>query len=106
MSLSYVQPGEKITAQGYNSLVDAVGGEGNYSSEGFQNNGNGTVFWNKASLDMKYQSAAWRTMFQVTDARYWKQTSRGQWNPPEMAQTTLIDLGSNPTALVNGVIVG
>ena len=35
MEISYVQPGEKITAQGYNALVDAVGGAGNYSAEGF-----------------------------------------------------------------------
>ena len=33
MEISYVQPGEKITAQGYNALVDAVGGAGNAVSD-------------------------------------------------------------------------
>ena len=105
MEISYVQPGEKITAQGYNALVDAVGGAGNYSAEGFQNEKNGTTLWNRANLSMKYFNGAWRTMFQVVEATYWKQTARGQWNPPNKTKTLLIDLGSDADALKANVTV-
>ena len=105
MEISYVQPGQKITAQGYNSLVDAVGGAGNYSAEGFQNEKSGTTLWNRASLSMKYFNGAWRSMFQVVEATYWKQTARGQWNPPNKTKTLLIDLGSDADALKANVTV-
>lgn len=105
MEISYVQPGQKITAQGYNSLVDAVGGAGNYSAEGFQNEKNGTTLWNRANLSMKYFDGAWRTMFQVVEATYWKQTARGQWNPPNKTKTLLIDLGPDADALKANVTV-
>ena len=105
MEISYVQPGEKITAQGYNALVDAVGGAGNYSTEGFQNEKTGTTLWNRANLSMKYFNGAWRTMFQVVEATYWKQTARGQWNPPNKTKTLLIDLGSDADALKANVTV-
>lgn len=105
MEISYVQPGQKITAQGYNSLVDAVGGAGNYSADGFQNEKNGTILWNRANLSMKYFDGAWRTMFQVVEATYWKQTARGQWNPPNKTKTLLIDLGPDADALKANVTV-
>lgn len=105
MEISYVQPGEKITAQGYNSLVDAVGGAGNYSAEGFQNEKSGTTLWNRANLSMKYFNGAWRTMFQVVEATYWKQTERGKWDPPNKTKTLLIDLGSDAEALKANVTV-
>ena len=105
MEISYVQPGEKITAQGYNALVDAVGGAGNYSAEGFQNEKNGTTLWNRANLSMKYFNGAWRTMFQVVEATYWKQTARGKWDPPNKTKTLLIDLGSDADALKANVTV-
>ena len=105
MEISYVQPGEKITAQGYNALVDAVGGAGNYSAEGFQNEKTGTTLWNRANLSMKYFNGAWRTMFQVVEATYWKQTARGQWDPPNKTKTLLIDLGSDADALKANVTV-
>ena len=105
MEISYVQPGEKITAQGYNTLVDAVGGAGNYSAEGFQNEKTGTTLWNRANLSMKYFNGAWRTMFQVVEATYWKQTARGKWDPPNKTKTLLIDLGSDADALKANVTV-
>ena len=105
MEISYVQPGEKITAQGYNALVDAVGGAGNYSAEGFQNEKSGTTLWNRANLSMKYFNGAWRTMFQVVEATYWKQTARGKWDPPNKTKTLLIDLGSDAEALKANVTV-
>ena len=105
MEISYVQPGEKITAQGYNALVDAVGGAGNYSAEGFQNEKTGTTLWNRANLSMKYFNGAWRTMFQVVEATYWKQTARGKWDPPNKTKTLLIDLGSDAEALKANVTV-
>ena len=105
MEISYVQPGEKITAQGYNALVDAVGGAGNYSAEGFQNEKTGTTLWNRANLSMKYFNGAWRTMFQVVEATYWKQTARGKWDPPNKTKTLLIDLGSDADALKANVTV-
>ena len=92
MELQYVQPGQKVTAQGYNNVVDAIFAGVN-SSEGFQNTANGAVVYPRAQLTASYQSGAWRTMFQVKTARYWKQTARGQWNPPNMHDTVLIDLG-------------
>ena len=92
MELQYVQQGEKVTAQGYNNVVDAIFAGVN-SSEGFQNTANGEVVYPRAKLTTSYQSGAWRTMFQVKTAQYWKQTARGQWNPPNMHNTVLIDLG-------------
>lgn len=103
--LKYVQPGEKVTAEGYNSLVDACGGRGNSSSEGFQNTGNGTVFWPRARLSTRYYDGAWRTMLQVIQAEYWKMTTRGQWDIPNLQQTLLIDLGADAASLKSNVSV-
>lgn len=105
MALQYVQPGQKITAEGYNSLVDVASGAGNSSSEGFVNTGNGSVFYPRAQLNTKYYNGAWRTMFQVVPARYWKQTTRGQWNPPEAWTTLLIDLGADAASCKKNVTV-
>lgn len=92
MELQHVQPGEKVTAQSYNNVVDAIFAGVN-SSEGFQNTANGAVVYPRAQLITSYQSGAWRTMFQVKTAQYWKQTTRGQWNPPDKHNTVIIDLG-------------
>lgn len=54
---------------------------------------------------MKYFDGAWRTMFQVVEATYWKQTTRGQWDPPNKTKTLLIDLGSDADALKANVTV-
>ena len=54
---------------------------------------------------MKYFNGAWRTMFQVVEATYWKQTARGKWDPPNKTKTLLIDLGSDADALKANVTV-
>ena len=54
---------------------------------------------------MKYFNGAWRSMFQVVEATYWKQTARGKWDPPNKAKTLLIDLGSDAEALKANVTV-
>ena len=104
MELQYVQPGEKITAQSYNNVVDAIFAGVN-SSEGFQNTANGAVIYPRAQLTTSYQSGAWRTMFQVKTAQYWKQTARGQWNPPNMHNTVLIDLGPDAATCKSNISI-
>lgn len=104
MELQYVQPGEKVTAQSYNNVVDAIFAGVN-SSEGFQNTANGAVVYPRAQLTASYQSGAWRTMFQVKTAQYWKQTARGQWNPPNMHNTVLIDLGPDAATCKSNISI-
>ena len=104
MELQYVQPGEKITAQSYNNVVDAIFAGVN-SSEGFQNTANGAVVYPRAQLTASYQSGAWRTMFQVKTAKYWIQTARGQWNPPNMHNTVLIDLGPDAATCKSNISI-
>lgn len=104
MELKYVQPGEKVTAQSYNNVVDAIFAGVN-SSEGFQNTANGAVVYPRAQLTASYQSGAWRTMFQVKTAQYWKQTARGQWNPPNMHNTVLIDLGPDANTCKSNISI-
>lgn len=104
MELKYVQPGEKVTAQSYNNVVDAIFAGVN-SSEGFQNTANGAVVYPRAQLTTSYQSGAWRTMFQVKTAQYWKQTARGQWNPPNMHNTVLIDLGPDANTCKSNISI-
>lgn len=104
MELQYVQPGEKITAQGYNNVVDAIFAGVN-SSEGFQNTANGAVVYPRAQLTTSYQSGAWRTMFQVKTAQYWIQTARGQWNPPNMHNTVMIDLGPDANTCKSNISI-
>ena len=104
MELQYVQPGEKITAQSYNNVVDAIFAGVN-SSEGFQNTANGAVVYPRAQLTASYQSGAWRTMFQVKTAQYWKQTARGQWNPPNMHNTVMIDLGPDANTCKSNISI-
>ena len=104
MELKYVQPGEKVTAQSYNNVVDAIFAGVN-SSEGFQNTANGAVVYPRAQLTTSYQSGAWRTMFQVKTAQYWKQTARGQWNPPNMHNTVLIDLGPDAATCKSNISI-
>ena len=104
MELQYVQPGQKVTAQSYNNVVDAIFAGVN-SSEGFQNTANGAVVYPRAQLNTSYQSGAWRTMFQVKTAQYWKQTSRGQWNPPNMHNTVLIDLGPDAATCKSNISI-
>ena len=104
MELKYVQPGEKVTAQSYNNVVDAIFAGVN-SSEGFQNTANGAVVYPRAQLNTSYQSGAWRTMFQVKTAQYWKQTARGQWNPPNMHNTVLIDLGPDAATCKSNISI-
>lgn len=104
MELKYVQPGEKVTAQSYNNVVDAIFAGVN-SSEGFQNTTNGAVVYPRAQLTASYQSGAWRTMFQVKTAQYWIQTARGQWNPPNMHNTVLIDLGPDAATCKSNISI-
>ena len=104
MELQYVQPGQKVTAQSYNNVVDAIFAGVN-SSEGFQNTANGAVVYPRAQLNTSYQSGAWRTMFQVKTAQYWKQTARGQWNPPIMHNTVLIDLGPDAATCKSNISI-
>lgn len=104
MELKYVQPGEKVTAQSYNNVVDAIFAGVN-SSEGFQNTANGAVVYPRAKLTTSYQSGAWRTMFQVKTAQYWIQTTRGQWNPPNMHNTVLIDLGPDANTCKSNISI-
>ena len=104
MELQYVQPGQKVTAQSYNNVVDAIFAGVN-SSEGFQNTANGAVVYPRAQLTTSYQSGAWRTMFQVKTAQYWKQTARGQWNPPNMHNTVLIDLGPDAATCKSNISI-
>ena len=104
MELKYVQPGEKVTAQSYNNVVDAIFAGVN-SSEGFQNTANGAVVYPRAQLTASYQSGAWRTMFQVKTAQYWKQTARGQWNPPNMHNTVMIDLGPDAATCKSNISI-
>ena len=104
MELQYVQPGEKVTAQSYNNVVDAIFAGVN-SSEGFQNTANGAVVYPRAQLNTSYQSGAWRTMFQVKTAQYWIQTARGQWNPPNMHNTVLIDLGPDAATCKSNISI-
>ena len=104
MELKYVQPGEKVTAQSYNNVVDAIFAGVN-SSEGFQNTANGAVVYPRAQLTTSYQSGAWRTMFQVKTAQYWKQTARGQWAPPNMHNTVLIDLGPDAATCKSNISI-
>ena len=104
MELQYVQPGQKVTAQSYNNVVDAIFAGVN-SSEGFQNTTNGAVVYPRAQLNTSYQSGAWRTMFQVKTAQYWKQTSRGQWSPPNMHNTVLIDLGPDAATCKSNISI-
>ena len=104
MELQYVQPGQKVTAQSYNNVVDAIFAGVN-SSEGFQNTANGAVVYPRAQLTTSYQSGAWRTMFQVKTAQYWIQTARGQWNPPNMHNTVLIDLGPDAATCKSNISI-
>ena len=104
MELQYVQPGQKVTAQSYNNVVDAIFAGVN-SSEGFQNTANGAVVYPRAQLNTSYQSGAWRTMFQVKTAQYWRQTARGQWNPPNMHNTVLIDLGPDANTCKSNISI-
>ena len=104
MELQYVQPGQKVTAQSYNNVVDAIFAGVN-SSEGFQNTANGAVLYPRAQLTASYQSGAWRTMFQVKTAQYWRQTARGQWNPPNMHNTVLIDLGPDANTCKSNISI-
>ena len=104
MELQYVQPGQKVTAQSYNNVVDAIFAGVN-SSEGFQNTANGAVVYPRAQLTTSYQSGAWRTMFQVKTAQYWKQTARGQWAPPNMHNTVLIDLGPDAATCKSNISI-
>ena len=104
MELQYVQPGQKVTAQSYNNVVDAIFAGVN-SSEGFQNTSNGAVVYPRAQLNTSYQSGAWRTMFQVKTAQYWIQTARGQWNPPNMHNTVLIDLGPDAATCKSNISI-
>ena len=104
MELKYVQPGEKVTAQSYNNVVDAIFAGVN-SSEGFQNTANGAVVYPRAQLTTSYQSGAWRTMFQVKTAQYWIQTTRGQWNPPNMHNTVMIDLGPDAATCKSNISI-
>ena len=104
MELKYVQPGEKVTAQSYNNVVDAIFAGVN-SSEGFQNTANGAVVYPRAQLTTSYQSGAWRTMFQVKTAQYWIQTARGQWNPPNMHNTVMIDLGPDAATCKSNISI-
>ena len=104
MELQYVQPGQKVTAQSYNNVVDAIFAGVN-SSEGFQNTANGAVVYPRARLTASYQSGAWRTMFQVKTAQYWKQTARGQWDPPNMHNTVLIDLGPDANTCKSSISI-
>ena len=104
MELQYVQPGQKVTAQSYNNVVDAIFAGVN-SSEGFQNTANGAVVYPRAQLTTSYQSGAWRTMCQVKTAQYWKQTARGQWNPPNMHNTVLIDLGPDAATCKSNISI-
>lgn len=104
MELQYVQPGQKVTAQSYNNVVDAIFAGVN-SSEGFQNTANGAVVYPRAQLTASYQSGAWRTMFQVKTAQYWKQTARGQWDPPNMHNTVLIDLGPDAATCKSNISI-
>lgn len=104
MELKYVQPGEKVTAQSYNNVVDAIFAGVN-SSEGFQNTANGAVVYPRAQLTASYQSGAWRTMFQVKTAQYWKQTARGQWDPPNMHNTVMIDLGPDAATCKSNISI-
>ena len=53
MELQYVQPGQKVTAQSYNNVVDAIFAGVN-SSEGFQNTANGAVVYPRAQLTASY----------------------------------------------------
>ena len=104
MELQYVQPGQKVTAQSYNNVVDAIFAGVN-SSEGFQNTANGAVVYPRAKLTTSYQSGAWRTMFQVKRAQHWMQTARGQWNPPNMHNTVMIDLGPDAATCKSNISI-
>ena len=44
-------------------------------------------------------------MFQVKTAQYWKQTARGQWNPPNMHNTVLIDLGPDAATCKSNISI-
>ena len=44
-------------------------------------------------------------MFQVKTARYWKQTARGQWYPPNMHNTVLIDLGPDANTCKSNISI-
>ena len=44
-------------------------------------------------------------MFQVKTAQYWKQTARGQWDPPNMHNTVLIDLGPDAATCKSNISI-
>ena len=44
-------------------------------------------------------------MFQVKTAQYWKQTARGQWDPPNMHNTVLIDLGPDANTCKSSISI-
>lgn len=49
--LKHVSPGDEITAEGYNSLVDAVGGPDIPTQKGFVKTANGAIFTEWSNLD-------------------------------------------------------
>ena len=44
-------------------------------------------------------------MFQVKTAQYWEQTTRGQWNPPNMHNTVIIDLGPDANTCKSNISI-
>ena len=44
-------------------------------------------------------------MFQVKTARYWVQTARGQWNPPNTHNTVIIDLGPDAATCKSNISI-